>query len=88
MWHGWEATNCGRKAALLRRKFTTLTGRMLDPLSTGQAAVGAIPAFPGAFFALGFGGNGIPLSVIASGILRDLFPGKPNRGAELFSFQR
>jgi len=37
---------------------------------------------------LGFGGNGITFSAIAAGILRDLFLGKVNRDAAIFSFER
>jgi len=86
------------KAAALRRKFTALTGKKFEsafswagPFAStkdGLAFIGPHPGFPRAFFALGFGGNGITFSVIASRILRDLFLGRPNRDAAIFSFAR
>ena len=79
----------GKKTEALRRKFTALTGHTFEsafswagPFAStkdGLAFIGPHPAFPRAFFALGFGGNGITFSVIASIILRDLFLGKFNR---------
>ena len=88
----------GTKAAALRRKFTALTGRKFEsafnwagPFAStkdGLAFIGRHPSFPRAFFALGFGGNGITFSVIASRVLRDLFLARPNRDAAIFSFAR
>ena len=43
---------------------------------------------PSAYYALGFGGNGITFSVIAAEILRDIICGKYNAVAKLFSFER
>ena len=43
--------------------------------------------FP-AYFALGYGGNGITFSVVAAQIIRDLFLGKGNSDAEIFRFGR
>ncbi|PZF74613.1 NAD(P)/FAD-dependent oxidoreductase [Taibaiella soli] len=40
------------------------------------------------YFALGFGGNGIIYSQIASNIIHDLITGKKNNEAKLFSFDR
>lgn len=75
----------GRKTATLQRKFKALTGRTFEPAFSwagpfgftkdGLACIGPHPAFPRTYFALGFGGNGITFSVIASVILRDLFLG-------------
>jgi glycine/D-amino acid oxidase-like deaminating enzyme len=53
----------------------------------GLGYIGAHPSFPQAYFALGFGGNGIAYSEIASRILTDLFLGRPNRDAEIFRFK-
>ncbi len=88
----------GRKAAALRRKFTNLTGRTFEsafswagPFGStkdGLAYIGPHPSFPRAYFALGFGGNGITFSAIAARILRDLFLGKANADAALFCFRR
>jgi glycine/D-amino acid oxidase-like deaminating enzyme len=54
----------------------------------GLGYIGPHPSFPGAYFALGFGGNGITFSEIASGILADLFVGKQNAEAKIFRFDR
>lgn len=54
----------------------------------GLAYIGRHPAFPGGYFALGLGGNGITFSVNASVILRDLFLGRPNPDASIFRFDR
>ncbi len=88
----------GRKAGALRRKFTKLTGRSFEsafswagPFGStkdGLAYIGPHPSFPRAYFALGFGGNGITFSAIAANILRDSFLGKRNADAEIFSFGR
>ena len=88
----------GRKAAVLRRRFTKLTGRSFEsafnwagPFGStkdGLAYIGPHPGFPRAYFALGFGGNGITFSAIAANILRDLFLGNANPDAAIFSFRR
>lgn len=39
-------------------------------------------------YALGYGANGITFAVMAAGILRDGYLGRPNRDAKLFSFDR
>jgi glycine/D-amino acid oxidase-like deaminating enzyme len=54
----------------------------------GLAYIGRHPSFPRAYFALGFGGNGITFSEIASRILVDLFLGRENRDAKVFRFDR
>lgn len=54
----------------------------------GLAYIGANPSLPHAYFALGYGGNGITYSVIAAEIIRDKFLGRRNRNASLFDFQR
>jgi glycine/D-amino acid oxidase-like deaminating enzyme len=54
----------------------------------GLGYIGAHPSFPHAYFALGFGGNGITFSEIASGILADLFAGRQNSGSKIFRFGR
>lgn len=54
----------------------------------GLAYIGPNPSFPHAYFALGFGGNGISFSQIAARILPDLFLGRKNQDAEVFRFGR
>lgn len=54
----------------------------------GLAYIGPTPEYPGCYFALGFGGNGITFSATAAGILADLLTGKQNSDAELFRFGR
>ena len=54
----------------------------------GLPFIGIHKKYPHAFFALGFGGNGITFSLIASEIITDLFHKAKNPHAELFSFQR
>ena len=54
----------------------------------GLAYIGPHPAFPNGYFALGFGGNGITFSQIAAKLLADLFLGRANPDAAIFSFDR
>lgn len=54
----------------------------------GLAYIGVHPQFPHAYFALGYGGNGITFSLIAAEIIRDNFLGRKNRDAHIFRFGR
>jgi glycine/D-amino acid oxidase-like deaminating enzyme len=54
----------------------------------GLPYIGPHEDFPGAQFALGYGGNGITFSAIASLIIPDLISGTKNRDAEIFRFGR
>ncbi|MFN0104619.1 MAG: NAD(P)/FAD-dependent oxidoreductase [Bryobacteraceae bacterium] len=54
----------------------------------GLAYIGEYEKFPRAYFALGYGGNGITFSQMACQILADLFEGKRNADAEVFAFER
>jgi glycine/D-amino acid oxidase-like deaminating enzyme len=54
----------------------------------GLAYIGVHPRFPHAYFALGYGGNGITFSLIAAEIIRDEFLGRKNRDAPIFRFGR
>ncbi len=54
----------------------------------GLAYIGRYEAFPLGYFALGFGGNGITFSMIASWILADAFLGRKNRDEDMFRFDR
>jgi glycine/D-amino acid oxidase-like deaminating enzyme len=52
------------------------------------AYIGQPPGRPRAYFALGYGGNGITFSVIAGKLISDLFLGRPNPDADVFKFDR
>jgi glycine/D-amino acid oxidase-like deaminating enzyme len=54
----------------------------------GLAYIGQTPEFPHAYFALGYGGNGITFSVIAAKIITDLHLGRTNPDANIFRFDR
>lgn len=54
----------------------------------GLPFIGARAGFPRAFFALGYGGNGITFGVVAAGIIRDFCLGRANADAALFRFGR
>ncbi len=88
-----------RKARVILRKFSGLFPEsrlepaywwsgMFGTTRDGLPYIGVHKAFPRAYFALGFGGNGITFSVMAARILRDLFLNTKNRDAELFRFER
>ena len=54
----------------------------------GLAYIGEHPDWPSAYFALGYGGNGITYSLLAAEIIRDAMLGRPNDDADLFRFDR
>lgn len=54
----------------------------------GLAYIGQEPGRKRAYFALGYGGNGITFSMIAARLIADLYLGKPNQDAEVFRFER
>jgi glycine/D-amino acid oxidase-like deaminating enzyme len=54
----------------------------------GPPYIGQIRQMPRCHFALGFGGNGIAYSAIASEIIRDALLERPNANARLFRFDR
>ncbi|MEX2173261.1 MAG: FAD-dependent oxidoreductase [Pirellulaceae bacterium] len=54
----------------------------------GLPYIGSPPEMPHAWFALGYGGNGITFSAIAARLLTDLILGRPNPDARLFGFDR
>jgi len=54
----------------------------------GLAYIGTHPCLPHAYFALGYGGNGITYSVMAAEIIRDDFLGRKNPDAPIFAFGR
>ena len=54
----------------------------------GLPYIGGHAAYPGVLFALGYGGNGITFSMIASQVLRDAVLGAENDSARLFRFDQ
>ncbi|HEV7298171.1 MAG TPA: FAD-binding oxidoreductase [Tepidisphaeraceae bacterium] len=54
----------------------------------GLPYIGTTPQFPRGYLALGYGGNGITYSLIASQIIADRLASRPNADAELFAFDR
>jgi glycine/D-amino acid oxidase-like deaminating enzyme len=54
----------------------------------GLAYIGRNRNLPHAYFALGYGGNGITYSLLAAEIIRDDFLGRRNRDASIFAFGR
>jgi len=54
----------------------------------GLAYIGTNRSLPHAYFALGYGGNGITYSVIAAEIIRDDFLGRKNPDKSIFAFGR
>jgi glycine/D-amino acid oxidase-like deaminating enzyme len=54
----------------------------------GLAYIGPTPEWPEAYFALGYGGNGITYSVLAAEIIRDAILQRHNPYADLFCFDR
>lgn len=54
----------------------------------GLAYIGQLPERPHAYFALGYGGNGITFSVIAAQLIADLYRGRQNADAAVFRFDR
>lgn len=54
----------------------------------GLAYIGESEEMPNAYFALGYGGNGITFSMIAAQIITDLYMGIENADAHLFRFDR
>lgn len=54
----------------------------------GLAYIGEHPDWPNAYFALGYGGNGITFSLLAAEIIRDAILGRRNDDKDLFRFDR
>ena len=54
----------------------------------GLAYIGRSPEHPDAYFALGYGGNGVTMSVIAAGLIADDYLGRDNPDAHIFRFGR
>lgn len=54
----------------------------------GLPVIGQTSEYPRAYFALGYGGNGITYSLIAAEFIRDALCGKKNDNARIFGFER
>ncbi|MGE0608090.1 MAG: NAD(P)/FAD-dependent oxidoreductase [Pirellulales bacterium] len=87
------------KLHLLQKRFTTMFPRIPIELEYAWAGtfaetkdglpyIGETPEFPHAYFALGYGGNGITFSVLAARIIADLFVRRQNENATIFRFDR
>lgn len=55
---------------------------------TGTPSIGSVPGLAGCYAVLGYGGNGITFSLMASQILRGLITGRGDPDSALFSFRR
>ncbi len=88
-----------RKTRTLHRRFSDMFPRIdlevsytwagtFGETKDGLAYIGQTPEFPHAYFALGYGGNGITFSVIAAKIITDLHLCRPNPDADIFRFDR
>jgi len=90
----------GKKSQQLLRLFTKFYPEVKPPeiayawagtfgeTKDGLAYIGETEELPNAYFALGYGGNGITYSIIAARIIADLFVGRKNTDAHLFRFDR
>jgi glycine/D-amino acid oxidase-like deaminating enzyme len=63
-------------------------GATFGETEDGLPFIGQTPEYPNAYFALGYGGNGITYSLIAAELLRDALLGKANPDADIFKFNR
>lgn len=54
----------------------------------GLAYIGQSPEWPNAYFALGYGGNGITMSMVAAQLITDDYLGRKNPDAVIFRFDR
>jgi glycine/D-amino acid oxidase-like deaminating enzyme len=88
-----------RKTRTLRDRFSTLFPAI--PIETayswsgvfsttkdGLPYIGSDADHPHAWFALGYGGNGITFSMIAADLIHDAWRGEPNGDAQIFAFDR
>jgi glycine/D-amino acid oxidase-like deaminating enzyme len=55
---------------------------------TGTPSIGPVPRLPGCYAVLGYGGNGITFSMMASQILRGHIAGNGDPDSDLFGFRR
>ena len=67
---------------------TSASTAMLQYEIDKVAYIGQTDEIPNAYFALGYGGNGITYSMIAARMIADLYVGRRNDDAYLFRFDR
>jgi glycine/D-amino acid oxidase-like deaminating enzyme len=88
-----------RKAARLVKRFNVLFpgadfevayawAGAFGETKDGLAYVGRNPEWPNGYFALGYGGNGVTMSVVAAGLIADDYLCRENRDARIFRFGR
>jgi glycine/D-amino acid oxidase-like deaminating enzyme len=86
------------KTAALQRKVKELLPRIdatadfawtgtFGESRTGLPSMGAVPGMPNCYAVLGYGGNGITFSMVASQIVRSLICGKTDPDVDLFAFR-
>ncbi len=101
---GWSARHenvrlLGRKTRRLSKRFSALFPRVqLEPAyawagvfattKDGLPYIGVLEQWPRAWFALGYGGNGITFSMVAADLAVDWWRGIHNPNASLFAFNR
>ena len=101
---GWSARHenvrrIDRKTRRLNERFSALFPRVrLEPAyawagvfaatKDGLPYIGAVEEWPRAWFALGYGGNGITFSMVAADLAVDWWRGIHNSNASLFGFNR
>jgi glycine/D-amino acid oxidase-like deaminating enzyme len=94
-----RAALLGFKTRLLERKFRQFFPQIefetayawagtFGETPDGLPYIGRHAAFPHAYFALGYGGNGVTFSLIAANLIRDLWLGRKNPDAEIYRFDR
>ncbi|TMJ03340.1 MAG: FAD-binding oxidoreductase [Alphaproteobacteria bacterium] len=88
-----------RKIARLQRKLGTLFPQIdtdaefawaaaFGETSTGLPIIGEIPGWKNCWAALGYGGNGITYSRIATDVIRSALTGEADPDADLYAFER
>jgi glycine/D-amino acid oxidase-like deaminating enzyme len=89
----------GRKTQKLQRRFHSLFPHLKFQVAFAWAGtfaetkdglpyIGEHPAWPNAYFILGYGGNGITFGLLGAEIVRDALLQRPNPHADLFRFER
>jgi len=89
----------GRKTEYLRRRFHLLFPHAdfevayawagtFGETDDGLARIGRPPEWPDDYFAMGYGGNGITMSVTAARLIADDFVGRSNPDACIYRFDR
>jgi glycine/D-amino acid oxidase-like deaminating enzyme len=63
-------------------------GHFTVQFTDGLASIGPSPEWAHAYFALGYGGYGITMSMIAAELIPDHYLGQHHPDAELFRFAR